>query len=466
MSGAPDPARVDAPGWTGAWVRERLAVEVAGDGVADLVGLAVRRNPRRAHLLVSRVLGKHVPTDPRVVRAAGLALGARVADVLLGAREADGVLAAVVSALAAGGPGAADPAAARDAALAATRAVPEADVLGYCETATGLGHLVAEALRARTALHSTRRPVPGVAAVGGFAEEHSHATEHLLLPVPADLLTADGPLVLVDDELSTGRTVVNTLRALHALAPRARYVVAALVDLRSPADRAVLAALADELGARVDVVSLAAGQVVVPEGVLAAGQALVASLEAPLPAPAPAADVVRVDLGWPAGVPEGARHGVGAATHAALEAALPGVAARVLAALDPAVGSLLVLGFEELMHAPLRVAEAVADARPGLAVRSSTTTRSPVLAVDDPGYAVRDALVFPAHDDPADGPGPRFAYNTGTGWGGGGFDAVLVVVDAPADTPALHAPGGLLAQLAAGGASVLLGVVPVLVPHP
>ena len=40
------------------------------------------------------------------------------------------------------------------------------------------------------------------------------------------------PLVLVDDELSTGRTALNTIAALHAVAPRARYVVAALVDLR------------------------------------------------------------------------------------------------------------------------------------------------------------------------------------------------------------------------------------------
>ena len=51
---------------------------------AALLGLALRRNPRRAQLLVSRVLGKHVPTDPRVVQAAGLLLGGLVADALAG----------------------------------------------------------------------------------------------------------------------------------------------------------------------------------------------------------------------------------------------------------------------------------------------------------------------------------------------------------------------------------------------
>lgn len=42
-------------------------------------------------------------------------------------------------------------------------------------------------------------------------------------------------LVLVDDEFSTGNTVLNTIRALHALHPRERYVIVALVDMRSAA---------------------------------------------------------------------------------------------------------------------------------------------------------------------------------------------------------------------------------------
>lgn len=48
--------------WSGAWVGERLGVELVGDEeLGGLLGLALRRNPKRAHLLVSNVLGKHVP---------------------------------------------------------------------------------------------------------------------------------------------------------------------------------------------------------------------------------------------------------------------------------------------------------------------------------------------------------------------------------------------------------------------
>ncbi|MFE5873131.1 phosphoribosyltransferase domain-containing protein, partial [Streptomyces roseifaciens] len=230
--------------WSGAWVAERLGVSLDGDAqLPGLLGLALRRNPKRAHLLVSNVLGKHVPASPAAVYESGAGLGRRVR-ALLGDGEA-------------------------------ARAV----VLGYAETATGLGHAVADGLGLAPYLHSTRRAVAGVAPVGGFEEEHSHATSHLLLPEDAGFLAGDGPLVLVDDEFSTGRTVLNTISALHARFPRGRYVVVALVDMRSEGDRARLEAFAEELGARVDLIALASGTVGLPEGVLERGQELVAERE-------------------------------------------------------------------------------------------------------------------------------------------------------------------------------------------
>ena len=73
--------------WSGQWVADRLGVALHGDGLHDLLGLALRRNPKRAHLLVSHVLGKHVPQRPDVVHGHGCELGERVRD-LLGPDEA------------------------------------------------------------------------------------------------------------------------------------------------------------------------------------------------------------------------------------------------------------------------------------------------------------------------------------------------------------------------------------------
>ncbi|MBO1333087.1 phosphoribosyltransferase [Streptomyces sp. VRA16 Mangrove soil] len=416
--------------WSGTWVAERLGVELDGDAeLTGLLGLALRRNPKRAHLLVSNVLGKHVPQRPSVVWRAGHELGVRVRELL------------------------------------GDEAARTSVVLGYAETATGLGHSVADGLALAPYLHSTRRPVEGVARAGGFEESHSHATSHLLLPEDPELLVGDGPLVLVDDEFSTGNTVLNTIRALHELHARERYVIVALVDMRSPGDQGRLDAFAREIGARVDLVVSARGSVRLPDGVLEKGQALVAEHErtgraSAVPRPRRAdgerGEIVRVSgLGWPTGVPDGGRHGFRPEHRERFETALPDMGERLARHVH---GRVLVLGNEELMYAPLRLATTLESA--GVDVSYSTTTRSPVLAVDDPGYAIRTRLVFPAHDDPADGPGERYAYNVA----GGGFDTVVVVLDSAGDTAELVAPGGLLERVAEHAARVVVVVVPSYVP--
>ncbi|MEV4515290.1 phosphoribosyltransferase family protein [Dactylosporangium sp. NPDC049525] len=429
--------------WSGSWVTGRLGVRlVDADGaaepprVADLAGLAVRRNPRRAHLVVSPVLGKHVPADPRVIYAGGRLLGLRAGTVL----------------------GAEDPGDDWDTVDFQEIKVPGGAplVLGYAETATSLGHVVADSFADADYLHSTRRAVPGVALLGRFDEAHSHATEHLLLPADPAWLDRDGPLVLVDDELTTGRTVQATIRELHAIRPRERYVVAALLDLRTAADRPGFAALGEELGTRIDVVSLAAGEVELPPDVLERSRDLVASLDVPetpgTPGPAP---VTRIDADWPAGLPEGGRHGFAATHRAALLETADRLAAQVAEGL-PGDARVLVLGSEELMYAPLLLARGLARLRPGV-VRCSSTTRSPVLPVDDPGYAIRTRLTFPAHDG-VDTDTPRYAYNVT------GFEHIVLVVDRTGGAPALWEDRGLVAALRGVCQGVTVVVIPDLRP--
>ena len=342
-------------------------------GLDALVGLALRDNPRRAQLVVSRVLGKHLPVAPAAARGAGLLLARLVARALGGAVPEGGAVAEgdLVGSL----PGA-------------------PLVLGYCETATALGHLVAEAFSGATYVHTTRRPEPGVALLAGFDEEHSHAVAHALqLADPSVLADPERVLVLVDDELTTGTTALNTVAALHGRWPHARYVVATLLDLRTPQVRAAFAARAQALGVRVDVVALLSGALELPADVLDRATGLRAELAAVPPAPAPVGGggpVQVLDGAWPAGLPAGGRTGlrVGGPD---VEAALAAVAGR----LALSGGPVLVLGTEELMWAPLRLAALL----PG-EVLFQSTTRSPVLPADLPGYAVRRALAFPAPDEP------------------------------------------------------------------
>ncbi len=445
-----------AAGATG-WAERRLGIELAsspgplGLRLEHLVSLAVRRNPRRAHLLVSTVLGKHRPTDPDVVRGAALLLGRLVAQAL-GDAVGDAVLEAAGARLLSAIRG--EPGAAADLATAHPVDRPhDLLVIGYAETATALGQTVADALDADY-LSSTRRDLLSAVAGAGFEEEHSHATSHRLLPDHAQLIEA-GTVVLVDDELTTGTTVLNTVAMLERIRPGRRYVVATLVDLRPPGDAGRLIVAAADLGVDLRVVALASGAVRVPEDALARAAPLQAESAVAPDEVGATQEVEWIEGAWPQDARHHGRHGYRGADRLRFEQALTALAAAVADRVQG--GRIHVLGTEELMYLPQRLAGGLAALLPDAELTSSATTRSPVVVVDDPDYPIRSRVVFPAHDDPDDGSGVRFAYNLGAP---GRFDAIVVVVDERGRTPQLTGPAGLLAQLTALAARVLVVVVP------
>jgi hypothetical protein len=246
---------------------------------------------------------------------------------------------------------------------------------------------------------------------------------------------------------------------LHARRPRPRYVVATLLDLRGDTERAAMARTAAELGAAIDVVQLAAGRVELPQDIFQRADRLLSYGDsASAGPPERLAAVHRLVARWPRALPEGGRHGFAPTARPAFSAAVRRLAGEVARRL-PAVGRVLVLGSEELMYAPLRLAAELADQRVD-PVLFSATTRSPVLALDEPGYPIRTRLVFPAHDG-AD-PMPRFAYNVAPGKAESRFKAVVLVVDQVADTAALWSDRGLVAQLRSTCDLVLVVVLPTL----
>ncbi|ONH36366.1 phosphoribosyltransferase family protein [Protofrankia sp. BMG5.30] len=394
----------------------RLRTDVVGGGLDAMVGLALRRNPRRAHLLVSRVLGKHLPVRPARSVAAGHLLAAQV--------RAD------------------------QRATGGDRVTVAPLVLGYCETATSLGHTVADGLDDCDYLHTTRRLVPGATTLLDFDEAHSHATFHWLMPGDPELVRAPRPLVLVDDELSTGRTALGTIRALHAFAPRPSYTVATLFDARPAPARRAFDELADRLGVPVRVVSLLAGEVTVPDDVTARAERIRARYgSSPTQSPTAPAPVRFVTPDWPEELPDGARHGWSRSDRALLAEVAPLVAKDVAAALNRPSGRVLVLGTEELMYTPLRIGDALDQIIPGEVVYHSTT-RSPVHPIDADGYAIRCARTFPAPDDPGR---VSQVYNVRPGL----YDDIVVVVDSAANGRAAVGAAGV----SVAGAADVSGMV-------
>ncbi len=392
--------------------------EHTGSGVTappGVVFLALRRNQRRAHLLVSGKLGKHIPVAATEVLRTAEELGALVAAVLT--------------------------------------APPV--VVGFAETATALGHGVARSLRSHGVpagyVHTTRRSPASGLEVLQFDEEHSHAVEQLLaIADPTLLRSPETPVVLVDDELSTGQTAVNAVRVLQARWPRRDYVLASLLDVRCTEQRRWTARQVLDLGADLVDVSLFQGAAHVPDDLVARTAGLLSAHPAPRAASAGPTAVVREwALTLPATTPLTGAHGWSASAEAGLHAAVELAADTLRALLSSPLrrGTLLCLGDEEFMYAAQLLA-----ARLGDDVRTSSTTRSPVLVVDEPGYPVRTALRFPACDDAHR---VAFAYNVAAssqqdrGPAPGFFDAIVLLLDR---SPGPHVRTGLLAQLAATAA--------------
>jgi orotate phosphoribosyltransferase len=170
----------------------------------SLFDIAARKNPKRAFLFVSKVLGRHIPVSPAVMRESYETLAAKIPRDLPGP-----VL-----------------------------------FIGMAETAVGLAAGVFRAAREHIAepvfLTSTRHPVQGE-LLCEFKEDHSHATDHLIyMPTDAALrhraLNAR-TLVLVDDEATTGRTFLNLLQALRdaGLQGLSRVITVTLTDWSSEA---------------------------------------------------------------------------------------------------------------------------------------------------------------------------------------------------------------------------------------
>jgi hypothetical protein len=336
------------------------------EGVAgDLLAVGERAAGTRSFLLVSKVLGKHIPVPAAVCRASGTALGFAVAGEPRGvALDAEGAVELL-----------------REAPVEGWR---DSTVIGFAETATGLAHQVAEALDCAW-LQNTSRHADCAGQIS-FDESHSHARNQWLRALPDDL--PDGPLVIVDDELSTGATAAKLIALLHRRCPRSRYVLACLVDARR--GPGPLEALSAELDVPIDVVSLGRlGDVSLPASGWSAGALPERAVAAVEP------DVEDLAFEWPC-APE--RHGLDRPGRAAFRE----FAASLGSELAPGA---LVLGCGEHLALPQLAALA---AGPGTLV--SSTTRSPAKVLDEEGYPLRDGLAFPHPEDPSI---PGYAYNVG-----------------------------------------------------
>ena len=346
---------------------------------AETLRLAKRyNNPKRGYLLVNPLQAKHIPVSPTAALRMMSALGDQVAARYPGARL----------------------------------------VIGFAETATAIGAAVAARLGEDCVyLHTTREPLEGDWIL--FQEEHSHAVEHQLSAGRLEEWIDRSPaVVFVDDEFSTGRTLINMVRRLRERYPRLaerQLVAASLLSRVSPENLRLLA----EAGIACECLVHLEEQDY--EGMVSS----ISVEEAQPPAPGTLPELRTLRTAEPLSDP---RRGVAAGEY------LRGcrmAAEELLTALGgalPRQGSLLVLGTEECMYPALAVGAAAEEL--GLQVRCHATTRSPIGVCREPGYPIRNGVRLPSFYS---GDRRTYLYDLAA------CDAALIVTDAPkaADSAAL-----------------------------
>ena len=170
--------------------------------VDNLLRIAKRyNNNKRSYLLVNPLQGKHLPTKPKAALDMMKALGDKVAEKYSDAKF----------------------------------------VIGFAETATAIGVMVAASLSEKCIyIHTTREPVSPCIE---FLEEHSHAPEQRLYSAKLSAwIDSTSTVVFVDDEISTGKTLCNMIRQLKSLYPtlnQKRLVAASIINRLTPENEAI-----------------------------------------------------------------------------------------------------------------------------------------------------------------------------------------------------------------------------------
>lgn len=310
--------------------------------VQDLVRIAKRHhNTKRTYLLVNPLQGKHIPVSPSASLEMMGSLGEKLRQRFPSARL----------------------------------------VIGFAETATAIGAVAAGCISPDCVyIHTTRELLDDRQCLY-FQEEHSHATDQTLCGDRLRAcLNATPQVIFVDDELSTGKTLLNIIDQLRRALPELQgkqLVAASIVNRLSPENETRL---------------LEAG--VVCEPLLRLPQedytSYVSQFETTAAidcrgAELPPVDLqtrqVRLDSDSP-------RTGVRIGSYlGACGELIRGVMPWIQERLRPH-GQILVLGTEEFMYPALALAKAIEELNCTASTVFHATTRSPIAVCGHPNYPI------------------------------------------------------------------------------
>lgn len=374
----------------------------------ELFTMAARINKKRAFLFVSKVLGKHIPINPQKGLLAGALLANRYMEAVKGQNTGK-----------------------REEMLLdffnptdLTTIQPFISkkenpvIIGFAETATALGHAFFHCFQKADFFHTTREQVLNLEPAITFEEEHSHATSHRCY-IDESLLLNEREIILVDDEMTTGKTNINIIRQIQKKFPRKTYTVVSILDWRSEENRQLFADLEKELNIVIHSVSLLKGTIQlagtldieetqapsIVENTLISPSITTVSIEKLFPGKLKLlpyeSQTLAGKINKQAFIKQTGRFGLHAQANLQLSETLEEIGTQ-LANMRNGKRTLC-LGTGEFMYIPMKVASYM-----GSGVSYHSTTRSPIYVVKRESYGAQAGLSFP---NPEDNEIAHFVYN-------------------------------------------------------
>lgn len=387
--------------------------------------MAARINKKRSFLFVSKVLGKHIPIHPNKGLLTSALLAAKYFEEVkaeicpLKSRWIDSFFV-------------------NNPSFEASSFIPKTIhplIIGFAETATALGHAFFDCFEDADYVHTTREVLQDQHPVITFEEEHSHATSHRCY-LPLEMIANGREIILVDDEVTTGNTALNMIRAIHQQFPREEYSVVSILDWRSEENKQEFRRLEQLLEVKIHVVSLISGTALVKkqkeiikqdepvhvfEKSMKIEKIYLPSLFETINKPSVLTNGRMNDTPFLGGT---GRFGITSHTNRQNQQRI--AKSGSLLASKRCGSHTLCLGTGEFMYLPMKLAAGM-----GEGVFFQSTTRSPIFVQNQPEYGARFGLAFP---NPEDRDIAHFVYNIPPGF----YDEIFLFFEREVDDECLH----------------------------
>ncbi len=356
----------------------------------SLFSMAARKNPKRDFIFVSKVLGKHIPIKPITLDIIGAILCRLWVEkrenyidpdinILVEALEyfqvenhnkefSKDLLDKVLNILS-------SPIELKHKTL----------FIGFAETATGIAQAVFGNSLNSHYIHTTRETVSSVKESIFFREEHSHATNHSLYPLNPQIFEEVDDIVLIDDEITTGKTALNLMKNLPS---SKHFGIISILDWRSKENIEIYN---QETTIKIDVCSLMEGTITCNKsGELGFEDISENYTNASLPS----FEEISIKNNYSIDqlVNYTGRFGISSDQQDLINEETNKISDTLKQKRVP--GNCLCLGTGEFIYLPCKI-----SGKLGENIFYHSTTRSPVYPLDNEEYAIKNKVTFPSPDD-------------------------------------------------------------------